>query len=1453
MAKYDNPLTIPFAFTSELAKTITKTSSSLTIPGNALFPGMNLIVAITVLDPALMETASSSYTLAIPLSQIIYCGPCQLNDKDSCASLNGICWSDYKILTETPKNDSNCLFRMAILCYNIWKANGFNTDDPQCKQYQQIYNITLMSKKNTFNSVSHVHSGVAIINILFDNDANPKTAHDCSSILTADSYRALGFSALCKWKTRGDYEIGYIPDKEYIRSISIKGGNIFTNYSYSMEPMDEFKINIPDPLIIYNFELVLPKIISPAAPALLKAKGFPGKPVIWSYAWILSYSSGNCTSNQAAAANNYFSSLHNFDCSHEVIIIPAKLLYPNSILKIIINAKHQYSSTVYVEEASIAVTDETYSYEVNTKLPINTCLYGKNKNNIEISIFSSNLFQRAVQSLISSQSVDYLLNNDSTFFAYEVRSGDIPSNMIIRGTNEIAIERILNTQYKYLKLLSLSAYSNFKYYTYYNITQIIQSKLIGQNFRQISSSSLTVYLEKRAPVCKITIPGFFIDPSLVNIFSSKNSILDFSDGDEILYYWNCESCLSLLSNFPCSCEIFSSYFQRQGYDFAISRGVLSYVNRYVISLSIVVKTGINIKSCHTTAEFVTINGVKANFLVSEIPGYGGMSNDVKGGQFPISDLYYGLSTDNSDLAKIVKDIKLDLVEVIDRISGKIIGSIKNSYVKQLLKTEYNIVSNIRRELQTSDLPIPQEYIPTVISVTKSFPPVIGIDKANLKANLRYTYIAKISYSKEISKSSLYMINIDTGDDLLQRDITVYPSSGYAYSTLFKLSFDTVSGIQQADTVYSIYRSDCFNNPEAWYSSWNFTRISTNLKNINSFATILSPGFRDCSYQVKLKIIVSLAGKKQELYSTVYVLPTIESMMAKKIDILHNLNSSISKISIIQSLSILSQISLNNDKTNDESIILKVISLLTNFNPTHYLDAFDKDEISGFIQILVEILKSLVSSDFSIVSKEVTAIIINKLQMYCEFAIANNCTEEEVINTLLYGFSAVLSLRDYNVNIYSSDDSTNLLVGKSQIKQIVSSIYQLAELKLKGVIPGGHIYSSLTPNIGMSLISTNYMIGTAKDSNLTINNQNHSFVLIPSPNNLSLSFSIEQANQFYVLTAVLISITATPMNDIKTSTVIDNTSLRKNSLANGKVTADTMKHIYDDLKSTQKLNSFVNSQQVINPNLFFGVYLSHYDMTTGQTKIVTNASLSNIINEVTFGLTLSQFTANNPDSPRIPLYYHDTNGTWTNKGCYIDDQYISYINITKIPIIPLNIDKSSHQLVIIRCNWTNMSFINLQSNFLVQLTVDSFKDFKKLVLNYGYPSNFDDDKEFTKLKTTSYVILFGGTSFFIFLAALLFVFEKGQLKKACFESLFTYFDKRETLTSSRETIMGRISKFLSKIKNRGFYNTIIFNQLRTNSEPGIDIHRISEGEKDPQHTRKGVEESPGSNVIVVKWL
>ena len=1407
---------------------------------------MTLNIAVTAISKDNNITASGSYNLPIPPSANIYCGPCQLTDRGICEQLNGVCWNDFDNVAETPfTRNNNCLLRMAPICYKIWKANGFNTNDQQCKEYLPFYNISQMIQKPALVNSTQVLNGKPIISLEFDTMINNSTLYDCGFIFTSESLQKLGPNPSCLWITQKRLEIIYSPLSDYATNITIKEGIIRTSYTYSMETMESFTAYFTPPAISFWLKLSAPKSAPPSSPITLRAEASPDYPVVWTYAWSIKYISQNFSTQEEENAMVIFKKFQAYSQDNKVIVLPISILYPNNNLKVTLNAKNQYSNSVFIDEKGLNITEKESSSigDLNSKSTYTSSLDGNKINNVEIPVLPNNYYQKGGGESDPSQggransSIQLLGNNNNTIIAFEVKSGDSPNNMTVRGTEEIAIEEKLSSKYNSLKLLSISSSSLFKFYVYYNLTIMIQYYSVDSannktltSIKTISSSSLTVFLTKKAPECQITSPGYFISPNEDNTFSSKKSVFYYTSGDVILYYWDCVSCKSLINNYACSCNIFNSELQRQTYDLVIPKGNLANANRYNISVKVSIIAGGYSRTCTASIEVTTVVGAKSG-LASGILSWNIEDKSAqKNGKFSQAETYLGADILNTELVQNVNNVQWNLIEVTNKTSGDIIGSIKSSLYNQLLKDEYSIDTNIRRAMQSFDKPIPNEYIPIVTSSPNTLPPVLGLNKSSLKPNIKYTYSLKLSYKGDTSKSSVSTVTLDGGSNILQRDTSVYPQIGYAYSTMFTFDFSTVGGAQTEDAIFSLYRSDCWNGGSYAQEPSEYILMSTYFSNTNYFATIMAPGKRECNYLVKVKIRVDVGDKWQELNTTVIVMPFSDNVKAQKNKLLDDIAYNYSKISFVQSLSFLSQISYNIDKTNDISINQKILDLVTKYDTTSFTDlrnSLDTDELSGLMEILIAILKSVISSDYSSLSKSMVAIVIDKLQMYCRIATNQMSNGRNLVYSLLSGFDTVLVLRDTDANMHFSVYEENAMVTKSQINQITSSIYLIVELKLKEMVPGGSPYTFMGQNIGLSLNSLNFALATKDSSNLTIISQNQSFALFNSPYKLYLSAYVPQGDQSYVLAPVLLSIAATPMNDIKKSTIIDTKYLRSNSLANGKITAETMKRIYDDMRSNNWLDSCAYLQLVPNKNLFFGLYLAKYDFNTGQIKIETNASLSNFTKEIAFGIVLNPSVANDPDTPRIPLYYLPKDGVWTNQGCYINEQVKDIESI----INPKSLNIFNMSYAIIRCNWTNLSFSSSFSGNFIQVAIDSFHNFKNLIAKGAYPSDFDFNQKFTKLKVATYIILFGVIGIIVIIALIILLFERNQIKKARIKALISRFEKNELAKASSGTIMERLSKYLIELKNIGFGALIFSKDPKIVPYPNFGSYKKNEEEKD----------------------
>ena len=187
----DSNNSIPSSFYQALAQ-INTTNAFLVLPHFALPQGIKIEVSLAA-KTASGATATKRKIYPVARNSRIYCGPCQLTDRNLCESLNGICWSQYINSSDILKNTSSeCLINMAKLCYNIWQGQlEKRSEDLQCKDFFSIYNWTLMSKRPIILSVNHAGSDSIFVSIIFDMDILTNGLDNCEAIFAMPSLEVI--------------------------------------------------------------------------------------------------------------------------------------------------------------------------------------------------------------------------------------------------------------------------------------------------------------------------------------------------------------------------------------------------------------------------------------------------------------------------------------------------------------------------------------------------------------------------------------------------------------------------------------------------------------------------------------------------------------------------------------------------------------------------------------------------------------------------------------------------------------------------------------------------------------------------------------------------------------------------------------------------------------------------------------------------------------------------------------------------------------------------------------------------------------------------------------------------------------------------------------------------------------------------------------------------------------
>ena len=557
-------------------------------------------------------------------------------------------------------------------------------------------------------------------------------------------------------------------------------------------------------------------------------------------------------------------------------------------------------------------------------------LYGSKRNIIDLNAKNNFLAYDSFQ-----QKVDMKI-------WFEVRSGESMENLNIRNDQEKEIEKNINSRYQITKILSVSAFDMFNYYTYYNLT------LYSQYYNSIKtfSDSIILFFIRKPPSCKINPKYQILNPEQIVVLSSELSVLDFGTGDEVSYFWNCEECRPLLVNMNCTCNIFRHNQEYKLRELEIGQNMMSDLSKYIISLSITIKNKNYSRSCYSNIEVATISKAISVPSLAIYSSYGGNK---------LRDFYFGIDlASEPELSKAVKVYNWKLIEVVQRNNSKIIYSARDKYYANILKTYYNLSSDLRRLLPDSEGENITNFPPRVIASPMGLPPILGIARDDLMLGMIYTYALKIDYSD--GKAPTYTsISFDTGLPLEPHTLLISPSMGVEYLTLFSFTFSSLIEPINSEISYEFYRKDCPMNPNSKSSSFTIR-----LKSTNSFSTILALGKSECDYQVQIILKVINGEDSFERTADVIVRPDETGSLKRKIDfLLEELQSSSSVYSLSQSLSMLNQISLI--KNLEEKTIISILASITKYDSAQIetvLSSIDADVQLSFYRQALYILEAI---------------------------------------------------------------------------------------------------------------------------------------------------------------------------------------------------------------------------------------------------------------------------------------------------------------------------------------------------------------------------------------------------------------------------------------------------------------------------------------------------------------
>ena len=437
-----------------------KTNPTFLLQGYTLAKGAKIKVSLTVTDPTNGKTASAFIDLIMDTNgDNIYCGPCQLTNRASCSTLKGICWNNYLNNTEKPNFTDTCLWNMAKICYDIWKNN---INDPQCGEYKNILNYTLMSTVPAPLVANHTSWDGSIITIIFNTNISYSQLTACAMVLSSASLKTIGPDSSCNWVNASTYQIKYAPSGgNFTKNLTLKSGVIAIDYIYAQAFMPETTLSVIQPILNFKTTLSVPASASPCATLTISIIPEPSQSNLWQFTWIISYLSGTYTSKENDDAKKYFEQFAKWSSTNRMLSIPSSYLYPSSILGITVNTKNNLSASVFVNEAKVNLSADIPSVTIKSKTSLLDILRGNKKNSLPVEVAKKNCGQR--RRLLQGSANDSNSDLTDVIIWFEVFSGPNETSIKTRSDEEKQIEVKLNERFLSLQLVSVSVYDYFRY------------------------------------------------------------------------------------------------------------------------------------------------------------------------------------------------------------------------------------------------------------------------------------------------------------------------------------------------------------------------------------------------------------------------------------------------------------------------------------------------------------------------------------------------------------------------------------------------------------------------------------------------------------------------------------------------------------------------------------------------------------------------------------------------------------------------------------------------------------------------------------------------------------------------------------------------------------------------------------------------------------------------------
>ena len=1044
------------------------------------------------------------------------------------------------------------------------------------------------------------------------------------------------------------------------------------------------------------------------------------------------------TQNQINNANNFFLSYSNFDVLRPVSI-PSSYFTKDCVLNFTLLAKYQnLVSAPAAISVTVYIVDDIPKIKFTSKSQYVQQYPGDQKNTLTIQIANV----ACVKNPVSSSSGSTLMPIKIDFQLFYGTDTIVMS----QGRAEKKLSNMFTQEYTQDHMLSVDRRNGLKYGNYYKLLATITNTDTG------STNTDTIYFTFNKPDITAIIDGVGSIVSLSSdvILNGADSSIPESTGDFIQYRWSCVSCTSLIKNQLCNCSVIKlsySYLPQ----LRIAKGNLQTFSKYVYQLALTtINNGVT-RSSLGQIEFVTSTSVVRSMT----------SYSYAGNSLTVKDLYFSFNMNYSG-----SDSGLQYEWTLTSISStthtmNVSYTEKDSYITNFFNSLGIDMTNATKD----DIPIPANQEPTYITPINKR--ILGVDQATLTPLLQYTFGVKVIYPDNPSITFISFIAPKTARPRL---ISVSPSAGVGFSTVFSILFllPVITEVDQAQ--YQIFRMDC---PSQNNKNMSLTQ---ELGQSNIYTTTLAQGLASCNYQVEIIVRAFEFNDYIDQSCIVTVTPSSKSAadtVAKQLSLLTANNSSMTVDQAITTLSSVALVSLTEVSASTKNSVKAIVNLISQLDSAAgaIMQLTDNSMKPQLLKTLAGVMANMVTSMFGSVDVTTSSNISAKIQNYLNIS-----------NSISGGSMIIPTCLD-------------TLSGVAQVgmrKQVESIFYDAIQqclvciADMEGIViqPEAINFSYSTPAIEIA-VNKKYL--DSFNTPQSIANAGGTKMDLPGGITSQLTTEIQKQTKLngntLELATSLVSTNFNYMSNMKTNANINVSSLSNYSACN--VTPNIVVDIYNDL-SNGKLNSVVNTSKQDSSIIKSAIQPFQIQKTGTEEELGRPIGISVFPANTVANFS---FTISNPspvnNSIYVPLSYSPATKNWTNNGCVIQ-------NISD----PMNPAVAS-------CDHFGIPSYKKASTYRdeMNIAIDIIKDVIKVIQagNYKMLYNFN---AFATAPLENYLVFVGVLLFFALIGYLSYKVHKLDRRDVHDEKIKALYENYGPKPEIEKGLLFRIYNIFIQMKTRG---------------------------------------------------